>query len=741
MSWQVCATISLALERQRCICCYMFLQLKKRVADATLKNSPGANLSTGLTRLFGLFSCVTGHAKALRSSCFLILVLLLLGVFCPASLAAQGKTDKTASVQVPALAPNQNFAKAADQKPGKGGGLKFNLKNKPAQAGGLPVKFDLQAFALGEKREGLLFVLRLKPDPGVYTYANDPGEGGKPTLVSLTFKNIDDPLATEIIYPLGRQISDAYSDGRQVNVYDAPATIFISLPAWRGKAAPEASAAPSSHPAASGGLADPVQAQGVGLAFDVNISLLLCSKKNCLPAQRTLSVDLTAVEIAALPLAQAQLWWPEFETARALILQSALDFTPQYALPDMEIATLGKALLFALLAGFILNFMPCVFPVLSLKLLGFMMAIGEADPVQRVKAFRRQNFFFALGVLASFSLLAAVIMGLNLLWGQIFQSQGMVLAMLLLVFALTLSMFGLFNLPAFAWREGSASSSRHGSFLTGMLVTLLATPCSGPLLGGVLGWSFNQPQPVPSFTFFCVGLGMAAPYLLLALFPRLAHCFPRPGRWLSRLELVVGFFLLLTCAYLFSLLFKSLWLMATASMLGIVALGFIYGRYQARQGQRATFYWRWLLACLLMLALLISGWYFLSKNRQGQWEDFNLEYFSALQGTRPIVLDFTADWCPNCKVLENTVFTADLMREWQKKYGAVFMQVDLTRDNPEGYALLASLGSNSLPVVALFPASRDEDGQITPLVLRDLFGAGQLQEAAEQIWQEKLPLP
>lgn len=93
-------------------------------------------------------------------------------------------------------------------------------------------------------------------------------------------------------------------------------------------------------------------------------------------------------------------------------------------------------------------------------------------------------------------------MGLNLLWGQIFQSQGMVLAMLLLVFALTLSMFGLFNLPAFAWREGSASSSRHGLFLTGMLVTLLATPCSGPLLGGVLGWSFNQPQPVPSFTFF-----------------------------------------------------------------------------------------------------------------------------------------------------------------------------------------------------------------------------------------------
>lgn len=117
---------------------YVFA-VEKRVADATLKTARG-ELIHWPDQAFWAFSCVTGHAKALRSSCFLILVILLLGVFCPASLAAQGKTDKTASVQVPALAPNQNFAKAADQKPGKGGGLKFNLKKQTRSGGGFASK-------------------------------------------------------------------------------------------------------------------------------------------------------------------------------------------------------------------------------------------------------------------------------------------------------------------------------------------------------------------------------------------------------------------------------------------------------------------------------------------------------------------------------------------------------------------------------------------------------------------------
>ena len=409
---------------------------------------------------------------------------------------------------------------------------------------------------------------------------------------------------------------------------------------------------------------------------------------------------------------------------------------PVYDSPDLEIEGLGKALVFGIIAGLILNFMPCVFPVVSLKLLSFIVTLGQPDSEKRLRAFRFQNLMFALGVIVWFTILSGVLSTMDLLWGQLFQSQIMVIIMLVMVFALTLSLFGLFMLPSFAFREKQGRRvTKRSAFITGILATCLATPCSGPLLGGVLGWSFNQPQPILGMVFLSVGLGMASPYLLLAAFPNLARYFPKPGPWLAKLEVVLGFFLLVTCAYLFSLLTGEGRAMAAAALGLVFVSGWIWGRRQNKKGMEGIFYWRWLMGCIAALAALLAVWNFaLFDDDKAQWIPYSEEAFLAARTSNNIVVDFTANWCPNCKLLERTVFTEERIKDWQDRYNAVFMQIDLTHDNPEGYAFLEALNSSSIPVVALFPKQTGECTELNPIVLRDLFGPDRLEEAAKKAW-------
>lgn len=596
----------------------------------------------------------------------------------------------------------------------------------------------------------IILLLWLTPAHDHYAYANDPGEGGLPTKITLlapgkhakgaknrdlTGEMLSPAPRGEIIYPLGKQIADIYSDGKQVNVYNERTPIYIYLPGIL----PANPTEPDSIGASlAKRLGDKSAAGNASLDLTINfeISLLLCSSKNCTPVKKTLSADIpTHQALQELPLAEEQPWWNDFSEARSIIYNTPPSMAPVYDSPVLEIESLGKALILGFIAGLILNFMPCVFPVVSLKLLSFIITLGQPNSALRIRAFRRQNAMFALGVIVWFTLLSGILSAMDLLWGQIFQSQGMVMAMLLLVFALTLSLFGLFMLPSFAFREKQGHVSKRSAFITGMIATCLATPCSGPLLGGVLGWSFNQPQPILGIVFVSVGLGMASPYILLAIFPKLGRHFPKPGPWLARLEVLLGFFLMLTCAYLFTLLTQDVRIWAIAAMLALFGLGWLWGKLQIKQGCGGIFYWRWLLGCLVALVAFLFLWqYVFYGQNQGAWEPYSKDRFMALQGEKNIVLEFTADWCPNCKLLERTVFTSERMQDWQSRYDVVFMQVDLTSNNPEGYEFLNALGSNSIPVVALFPKYENEEGQLTPLVLRDLFGPEGLEEAAEKIW-------
>ena len=471
------------------------------------------------------------------------------------------------------------------------------------------------------------------------------------------------------------------------------------------------------------------------LLLELEADLLVCSLTNCTPVKKLIPIDIAEEEL--LPDAEEQPWWPEFAEELRIIQNTLPAMNPVYDTPGLEIESLGKAIAFGVLAGLILNFMPCVFPVVSLKLLSFIITLGQPDSEKRIRAFRHQNLMFSLGVLVWFSLLSALLSAMDMLWGQIFQSQTMVIVILLLVFTLTLSLFGLFMLPSFAFREKQGRMSRRSAFITGMLATCLATPCSGPLLGGVLGWSFNQAQPILGIVFLAVGFGMASPYLFLAAFPKMGRYFPKPGPWLAKLEIALGFFLLLTCAYLFSLLTNEARIGAGIAIILIFCCGWAWGKRQNARGMNIIFYWRWLLGCVAALAVFIGIWnYVIFKDQQTHWMPYSEELFMAENARKNIVLDFTADWCPNCKLLERTVFTDERIKEWEARYNAIFMQVDLTHDNPQGYALLSALNSSSIPVVALFPRRINNDSELAPVVLRDLFGADRLEEAAEKVWPD-----
>lgn len=581
------------------------------------------------------------------------------------------------------------------------------------------------AYALGDKARaetGLtarrLAVLFLEPDKGWYTYANDPGTLGKPTLLTMSLDGGKTTLPA--LYPPGTPKPDVLDPALTMNAYLGRTPLFVPLPDTSdGKAGP---------PTLSGSL-----------------ELLLCTTDKCLPAKLDLRYQVPA---KGLPEAQVQDWWPillsalkappapavSAPPAQAAPAPSAEagswdSLKPRYHQPQLEVGGLLKAVLLGLLAGFILNFMPCVLPVISIKLSAIMAGVsgtGEADAAVRRSRFREHNLFFALGALLYFLILSAVLGATGLAWGQIFQKTEVVLALTALIFALSLSLFGVFSLPIVDLKfDQMTSHPKLQALFTGMLATLLATPCSGPFLGGVLGWTLLQPPWVISSVLISIGLGMALPYLVMCLFPGLVRHFPKPGPWTGHLEKVVGLLLMGTCIYLLGILPDArlvpalvlLWLTAVAAWLwGAAGPGFDSAR-----------------GVLLKLgaAALIAAGLFVALQQPVAATKLDAYSEAALRkamGSETVVVDFTADWCPSCKVLEQTTLTPTRLADLRKRYGLRLMRADLTESNPEAEALLHALGSKSIPVLAIFPKHAPD----RPLVLRDLFTPAQLEEALHE---------
>jgi thiol:disulfide interchange protein/DsbC/DsbD-like thiol-disulfide interchange protein len=393
-------------------------------------------------------------------------------------------------------------------------------------------------------------------------------------------------------------------------------------------------------------------------------------------------------------------------------------------------------LLLAFLGGIILNLMPCVFPVLGVKIMGFVQQAGS----DRRKV-ALHGLVFSAGVLASFWALAGTLAvlragGDQLGWGFQLQSPAFVfiLAVVMLVFGLAMS--GVCEVGLGATGVGASLQSRQGfagSFFTGVLATVVATPCSAPFLAPALGAALALPLVSSFFVFTAIAVGLSLPYLLLSLFPGAIRVLPRPGAWMETFKQAMAFPLYATVAYLVWVLAGQVEAGAFLSLLfalPVIAAGvWFYGRYAAPGAKP----WRARAGVIGGLALgamgLFLGWPSAPKATDLVWETWSPEAVSAARAAgRPVYVDFTARWCATCQTNKKIVFASEEVRERFRAHGIAALHADWTNRDPAITAALAAWGRSAVPFNLLYLP-----GAETPVVLPELLTPGIVLEALEPL--------
>ncbi|GAB4177329.1 MAG: thioredoxin family protein [Terrimicrobiaceae bacterium] len=441
-------------------------------------------------------------------------------------------------------------------------------------------------------------------------------------------------------------------------------------------------------------------------------------------------------------------------TAWEVDSQTAGSASPAPRQPDGAVSpaasggSLLQALMFGFLGGLILNLMPCVLPVISLKIFGFMKQAGE-EP-RKILA---HGLAFTAGIFLWFLGLAAVIaalkmFGTNVTWAFQFQNPWFNLVISAIVFVFALNLFGVFEIvlpgrAANALSQASGGSGYAGSFFQGVFATLLATPCTAPFLGSALGFAFSQNAAVIFAMFASVSLGMAIPYLLLSAQPGWMKWLPKPGAWMERIRQFMGFPLLATLIWLLSVLGNQkgteglVWAMAFLLCLGLAC--WIYGSFCGPLSKPRL---RWIsltLAAIIAVGgtVIFAGNLFANASRPATetgvnsedsipWVPFSEQSLQSLIAeNRGVFVDFTAEWCITCKFNERTAIDRSAVREALAAANIVPMKADWTNSNPEITRALAAFGRVGVPFYVIYPAGRADE----PIVLPELLTESIMLEA------------
>ena len=430
------------------------------------------------------------------------------------------------------------------------------------------------------------------------------------------------------------------------------------------------------------------------------------------------------------------------ETAAAAIpaLAAAPATAAMPAVPAAASLSLPLALLMGLAGGLLLNLMPCVLPVLGLKLMSFAQQSGR----ERREIFQT-NLWYCAGVFAVFFALATASVaaniglgGANLAWGEQFTSAGFNISMIAVVFAFALSFLGIWELPIPGFIGEKAGHVQQqegpaGSFLKGVLSTVLATPCSGPFLGPVFGFTLTQPTAVTYAVFGAIATGMALPYVLVGLIPGLVKFLPKPGAWMATFKEVLGFVMLGTVVYLFTFLHHEWFVPTLAMLIGIWAGCWWVGREQEKTG--AVGFGRWVQAGS---AVALIGWAAFTLLAPGEsvieWQQpFSRDRISELRKTgATVMVDFSADWCPTCKFNLAYAIETERVKAALEKNRVIPVLADWTDGSSEIKQALESLQSRSIPVLAIYPAAKPGGVCPDPIVLRDLITEKQVLDALQQ---------
>jgi len=414
---------------------------------------------------------------------------------------------------------------------------------------------------------------------------------------------------------------------------------------------------------------------------------------------------------------------------------------------------------FALMGGLLLNIMPCVLPVIGLKIFA-LIRLGGEDP-RRVK---RLGLLFSSGILASFLALGLFVIllksaGEQVGWGFQFQEPLFVIALGAVVLVFGLNLFGVFEirLPgsavsgagAVVQKAGAGGNTSVGSFAEGVFATILATPCTAPVLGTALGFAFAQPAGIILIVFTAVAAGMALPYLVLTMKPSWMKLLPKPGEWMVTAKQFMGFLMLATLVWLLYILGKQLGvesvIWTSAFLLAVGLACWVIGRFATLTASRPAYAAAWgvsLVVCILGYWLFLqpvieardilsdgssrSVENSLSESGEILWEAFSLSTLDRhLNQGKPVFIDFTAEWCLTCKVNERIILSNDDVIAKFKSSGIIAMKADWTSRNPDITRLLAKFGRSGVPLYVVFPEGKPNE----PIVLPEVITSGMVIEA------------
>lgn len=437
------------------------------------------------------------------------------------------------------------------------------------------------------------------------------------------------------------------------------------------------------------------------------------------PHTRFFQVDLT--KSTALETAESKIVAAETASTATTAPAAASAATTTADVAPEETYSFGVYILLAIGGGMILNLMPCVFPVLSLKALTF------ASTSQDGHSHSSHGWAYTFGVCLSFVVVAAVILvlrqaGQGVGWGFQLQNPVFVAFVSYLFLVMGLSLSGMVHFGTSLMGVGqnlTAAEGLRGSFFTGVLAAVVASPCTGPLMAPAIGFALTQPWWVSIVIFIALGFGLALPFLALSYSPALAKMLPRPGMWMETLKQFLAFPMYLTCVWLLWVLGKQVGINAMVMLvLGGVAITFALWLLQ---NQPEGTFGKSVVKGSALSALVFAAYVGYNaeqyKPQEDIWENWSAEAVEKHRSEgRPVFVDFTADWCITCKVNEATSINIDSVGEAFKKHGYATLKGDWTNSDPKITAVLSEFKRSGVPLYAVYPAGGGKP-ELLPQVL------------------------
>jgi thiol:disulfide interchange protein len=518
--------------------------------------------------------------------------------------------------------------------------------------------------------------LRLKHAPNWYTYHFNPGDNGLGTILEW---NLPPGFKTEKIkWPKPKTLTHA---GKTDYIHEDEILLVIQL-------------------------TPPQILTKEIIELKAQAHWISCSKKEkvCVPGKVNVSLTLPVTQTDS-PVKLNSKWKTHFEKTRE-------DFALEQTMPLLSL----KIIILAFVGGLILNMMPCVFPVLGIKIMGFVNQATKTTHKATI-----HGLVFTAGVLISFWTLAGIIIFLRaggdaLGWGFQLQYPSFVFILTLVFFMFALNLTGLFEIGGTALRIGSfliKKTSYSGSFLSGILATTIATPCTAPFLASALGAALGLAPLQSLFLFTVIALGFSAPTLVLSALPALIKALPKPGPWMESFKCIMAFPLFATTGYLIWVLGGQVGeygLLFVLLSLVLVSMGaWIYGRWATTKKTRR-------IAQVFSLGFILGAvWlgYPKTNNDHLLWQQWSPELVRAIRKEgKPVYVDFTARWCATCQTNKALVLSSQKLLNAFKEKEVILIKADWTKKNPLIAKALTEFGRSAVPLNLIYLP-----GKQAPIVL------------------------